>query len=155
MKINNAEPIEDLRKIGRIQDTEGTVSNIIQSIQPIIELNPKFTKFSKTCAVHTSTGTQVGHTLDSDKDFYLTYLHLSSVTTAAWDGTFIKIRYFSGSSTITLQFYQPTLTANNFNFYIDFPYPVRLDKGSTLATQHTFTAGAQSTNLTFGGFYLQ
>lgn len=102
-----------------------------------------------------STGNMSAYTTPTDKDFYLTAIQASFAKDATCDvasGPGRVSVVIDGATQYILEFALLTLTAQSDAVVIVFPYPVKIDRTSSIAWTNTFTAGAMARTLTLVGY---
>ena len=103
----------------------------------------------------TATGTFIGFTTPTGRDFFMTNLNVSILKDVACDITtgeiIVAIRVGGKVITIT-SFPITTLLVQSATQNLVFPHPIKLDRGSTITMAGTFTAGALIRSLSVQGF---
>lgn len=104
----------------------------------------------------TSTGTGTLYTTPTDKDFYLTSVQISVQANAACDSTFAVIRCtIEGIIRNVIGIAKLTLTATSEAVSITFTTPVKIDRGTAIQTNNTFTAGSQTISAQITGYTVE
>jgi len=120
-----------------------------------IELKPAVRLIASTVA-STSSSTNNAQTTPADKDTYITGVALSfvkDVTCDAADGSLRAMVVVGGVTRNLLSFGILTLTAQSGSNSISFPYPIKVDRNSSLGlAQSTFTAGKFVRCVNFFGY---
>lgn len=125
------------------------------TIQPVVEVGPKFTNFLKYGTSTLST-TTTAYTTPSDKDFYLTLAQLSYVKDAANDNVIYYINVIVGGLSCRLNIMKAVpATANSDTYSQSFNYPIKIDRGTAISVVGAFTAGTQTRCWVIGGFILE
>jgi len=155
----------ELRKADLAQqfnDSTGnqTIDGIPQKVGNIV--SPTFTMnqlYSTRAfgAASSATGTMSIVQIQSDRDFYLTAAILSVAKNAACDVATGQLYIYAITSGLTSRYAAiSVLTATDQHSIcaVSFPYPVKIDKGSLIQANGTFTAGAMTRDARIFGFYL-
>ena len=125
------------------------------SIQPVLDIHPKFTTVLKTATIATTSGITV-YTTPTDKDFYLTFISLAFVKDVNCDNATVYVQIVTNDGTIRLPFFENvSLVAEAKQVSIDFSNPIKLSRNNVISLVGTFTAGALTKRATIGGFILE
>lgn len=95
------------------------------------------------------------YTTPSDKDFYLTSVTLSyskNVTCDVANGAYRLSVVIDGVTTYIASIALQTLTADNSNLSLNLSTPVKIDRGTSIATTNSFTAGAFIRQVCISGY---
>ena len=127
------------------------VSDVLQPVMPIVYPGQFFT----TSYWRGTTGSLTAFTARSDQDTYITGITVvmaKDATCDTADGN-IRIVITCGGATLILC-YIPiiTLTAALYQFSIPFPNPLKMDRGTSLTFEGTFTAGKLQRCVTVTGY---
>lgn len=131
---------------------DGTPEKIIQSIQPTLEMSKKYADFVAS-AKTTTTGSATIYLTPTDKDFYLTSIRWGFVKDVTSDGTEIYVTFIVGGKTVYYYGYAPPTTVSSDEWVINFNYPIKIDRNTSIAYTGAFTAGTQTRFATITGFY--
>jgi len=124
-------------------------------VSPTLDLNPRFTTTWRSDAATTS-GARTLITAPTDKDLYITYVWLSISKTAASDCTSIRMEAsINGATNSLIRLEFNTLTAERDGCFLVFPYPVKIDRGSSVTYTASFGAGAFAKSAGLGYFILE
>lgn len=154
---HNSKLTEELILGGRLQISDGVPSQIMHTIQPVMEVNPKLLRTVNIVRGNrlTTTGQITAYITPTDKDFYLTYISASYIKDATCDST--TGRYdvsivIDGATNALFAFPIITTTAQTGTFSQNFVQPIKLDKNSGITFSGTFTAGACARTISIGGY---
>lgn len=93
-------------------------------------------------ATRATTGSGTVFTTPSDKDFYITTATLSYEADATCDTTSINLTCVQDTATVYLiEFAKLATTASRDTITLEFPAPIKVDKGTNILMTCTFTAG--------------
>jgi len=123
-------------------------------IQPVFEIFPKATKLVRSGTSATASVLTI-YSTPTKGDFYLTYLHFSSTKDVASDSIHHYIRFYTEGVVRDIYNIFQISTAGDWQNDITFPYPIKIDKNTSITSNTAFTAGSQSRYLTIGGFILE
>jgi len=139
-----------------LQSGSDTIPQYLTSqVVPVFEIEPKITNLMRTSS-NTATGASTIYTTPADKDFYLTYYNLAFTKNAASDCTEVWLKAFiGGQNVIVCDFSVQTLTATSNSISCPLPYPIKIDRGTAISTNGSFTVGAMNKSGTVGGFILE
>jgi len=154
--VKRSSVIENYQKLTGLNiATDGMPQTLGSSINPSIEIGPKFTFIVRSIS-GTSTGAITAYTTPTDKDFYLTFLHESFTKDATCDMVDFRTNITTeGVSRNISSIPSQTTTAESRSQNTTFSYPIKLDRGSTIQTLGAFTAGTCTKKLNIGGFILE
>jgi len=146
--------LQDL--LGLQSGADKVPTEISNTIQPIVDIVPHRT----TIARHTTrTTTTTGLTLfatPTDKDFFLTYAHLSVTKDVSNDNTNTQIQVtIDGANRVINSITTQTLTVANGVSNESFAYPIKIDRGSDIKLVMVFAAGTMIGVPRIGGFILE
>lgn len=100
-----------------------------------------------------TTGTSTVITAASDKDTYITGVQVSITADASSDSTTFLVQIVQNGATVRLaQYFKTTLTAYTCVDYINFSKPIKLDRGSIVTIQNTFTVGTSNIGCVLHGY---
>lgn len=158
--IDNSETIKNLNDSIR----GNAVSNLAptqlsKEVMPVIDINPNTNKKNNIVrgASSANTGSIVGYTTPTDKDFYLTNISMSYVKNATCDiatggyGAYVNMWGESGIQSLH-QFALLTTTAQSDGISIELANPIRLQRGTNIIFDGTFTAGALMRTINVSGY---
>lgn len=152
----NSQLSQELREAGKIQG--GYIPDkIIDSIQPVMEVNPALLRRCDILrsANRTTTGTSTLYTTPSDQDFYVVGVILSWAADAANDGTSATIACTIGGTATgrnLAHIAKITLSAIQTTVAYSLPIPVKIDRGTNITYGGAFTAGTSSIFATIIGY---
>lgn len=117
----------------------------IPSIQPVFITNMKLVKNMEVAGTTRSiSGTLTGITTPTNQDFYLLGFDYDMIKDSACDlatGPLYIYIYQNGNQKPIYVCPTITLTAQTQNKSIMFNHPIKIDKGTAITTNATFTAG--------------
>jgi hypothetical protein len=128
--------------------------NVVPTIQPIFDVNRNITKIMRS-ATSPTTGSTTIYSTPTDKDFYLTGIHLGYTADASADNTSVNMTAFieDGTSAYTiLRLPKTTLTATTENITFTPLYPLKINRGTVIQIQSTFTVGSCTRTGSICGF---
>jgi hypothetical protein len=157
--IYNSELSKEIQEGGKLQIRDKMPNELAEKVVPVMEVNPKLLMRSKclygaevTATTGASPGTVI-YTCNSSKKVLITGISYSFIANAACDNITCRIRMTSnGQATYPITIFKPTLTAVFEQENIVFPFPLELDKGSTIHHFNVFTAGSCTTNIAIFGY---
>ena len=142
-KIYNSELTRELREGARLQTSvDPTPTEIAEKVVPVMEVNPKLLKIinaHKYNEIATASGFNI-MTTPIDKDFYLCNLDYSLIKDATSDmtsGTTYISAIINGETIRLCVFQTITLTAQQVYVNISFPFPIKIDRGTNIASPST------------------
>ena len=155
---NNSDLTREIIDIGKLQVGRDFVPNIISNqIVPVIDVNPKHSRRINLLKYVNSvtTGSMTAYTTPIGKDFYLTNMQFSMTKDAACDtatGAYSITAVVDGV-TIRLGMY-PIVTLKEDTLVINmvFPFPIKLDQNTSIATSQAFAAGLCARTLCIFGY---
>ena len=154
----NSTLTKEIIEVGRLQQQKDSIpSEFSDKILYVADVNPKHARILNLCgnASKSTTAATTIFTTSSTKDTYLTGIGISWTSDATCDSTQYYVDcVLDGQSSVTvlmLLLKQP-LTAGNGVQYIEFAYPIKLAKGTTVRHGTTFTVGTTTMNMSFRGF---
>lgn len=128
---------------------------VSNNIQPVVEVGNRTSNISKSGTANTTASATI-YTTPANQDFFLTSLFISYVKDAAHDGTSVYAQV-TNEFGLTVNWYLllvPT-TAGQDAIFIEFPYPIKLNRNSTINLNGSFTAGTSTKSLTFTGYVIE
>jgi len=151
-QINNREV---LKRIERDTFVKGTNDRqLSDNVIPVLVSNPD-PKLSSIVLYKSllSTGAGAVYSVPAGKSLYITSAMLSMNDDAASDNTATSIVcVFNGTATSILSIMKPTLTAYYDSKTISYPVPIKIDEGTSITLQNTFTVGNSAKKCTITGF---
>lgn len=138
MQNNNSSISQD---INRIFDLKGESTNLVSDIiMPVVPIVRQIDIVRN--GTSSASGALTAYTTPSDKDFYLTGIFLNISCDAASD-------WVTASYTATIQgvsrafayIAKLTLTATQQQVSIQYPIPIKIDRGTNIVNSLTFAAG--------------
>lgn len=151
----NSELSKEFTEGGKIQISRDRIpTEFAEKVVPVMEVNPKF--FRRINILSTSnkptTGANTAYTTPTDRDFFLTNVQFSLIKDSTCDqatGTVTLTSTQDGVSKTIVAIPVITLTAQSESIQVNFPYPIKLDRGVIVTTTATYTVGVmvRQTNL--------
>lgn len=152
----NSDLSNELRKAGAIQISVDQIpQKINDSIQPVIEVNPKLLKnieIIKIGSASDATSATI-YTTPSNQDFYLcgfTFTHCRDATATSLVS---EIKAYVNGEQISLYALRTLTTTviNGFSFSVNLLRPIKIDRGTSLiVTNGAATALIRSTAIIYG-----
>ena len=118
-------------------------TKIIDSVQPVININPKDYRRCNIIKSTSSAGTV--YTTPADKDFYLTGVFFSGSNKTASQDSVVSVAFVpKGATSLTVLSLTYSTTAildtNHANDNVVFPFPILLERSSSLILTSTNNA---------------
>jgi hypothetical protein len=154
VQINRSSVMQQARDILDIPASISNIKDTHTTIQPVVEIGPKFTTIARHVS-STTTGSSTIYTTPTDKDFYLTYAQLNITKDATSDNVNCNLLATLNAVRRILSINTQTTTAGSFNAANSFPYPIKIDRGTNITVNGTFTVGATTKEACIGGFILE
>lgn len=160
MNIGNVNDTQNKEIVNNLIDglklnpiTDAIPRQVIATIQPTYEAQKTRCNVLRTGGIVTSSGNTTIYTTPSDKDFYLTSLFYSYTKDAAHNGTSSSVIATTEGTAryLATKFHVTGVVENDF-IVIEFPTPVKIDRGTTIYMSGTFGAGTMSRIGTISGF---
>lgn len=134
--IYNSDLTKELVDAGKIQVSRDSIpTQIADKVVPVMEVNPRLTRYSNIVR-HSNldnTTSATIYTVPSGKSFVLTGASLNFLKDATATATTIYISIVIGGATQRLLHFKTlTLTAEQRELSISFPFPIRVDDGSSI-----------------------
>jgi len=140
------------------QARENFPVQLSNSVAPVFEIGAKYSTILKA-SVTTVTGAATIYTTPRDKDFFLTGFTFSFRKDAACDiasgGSLAFVVYQDGAANAVWKQAVVTLTAQDANIVMTFPFPMKLDRNSVIQATGTFAAGVLVRSVSIVGFILE
>lgn len=128
--------------------------DIIPNIQPTIEITPIVNIVRN--ATRATTGAGSVFVTPTDKDFYLTYTSFSNQSDVVADNTSIDMRATINGAVRRLQdLSKLTTTAFSGNISINFMPAIKIDRGTNIQINTSFTVGASTTSGVIAGYTVE
>ena len=156
-QIHNSELLQELKDGGKIQQLRDIIPNqLAEKVVPVMEVNPKLLRRCDVAVsgTRTSTGSTTLYTTPTDKDFYLTsaLMEVGSDVTADNTGSYLRV-VINGTNVDIIYLRKPTTVATSQALSQDFSgCPIKLDRGSTIIMNLSFTVGAASQHALITGY---
>lgn len=157
--IYNSELLKELKDGGKLQQSRDIIpTQLADKIVPVMEVNPKL---MRRCNVLRSGSSAVSgsislYTTPTDRDFFLTSLHLGIIKDAACDIATGAVNLgitVDGTARNFISIPVITLTAQNIVRDVAFCTPIKVDRGTSISITGTYTAGVMSRTGGLSGFY--
>lgn len=152
MKNHNVSIIADTNRIFGLKGDN--IKEIREEIFPVVNITPRINCYSLTS--NNLNGNATLYTTPSDADFYLCSLQLSRTkdVTADTTGSAIKAT-IEGVSKQILYMSGLTATAQAQDLVIEFPLPVKIDRGTTIIVNASRTVGNTQHAAAISGYVMQ
>lgn len=122
------------------------------SIQPVYNVLRRICNIARE-ASRTSSGTSAIYTTPTDRDFFLTGMHMAFQANATSDGTSLIFAFTpAGQSATTITIPKLTTTAITASLVKDFSIPIKLERGTAINITYAFAAGASTVSASITGF---
>jgi len=145
-KIYNSELTQGMINNAKIASSVDPIpSELSEKVVPVMEVNPRLLKTTNIVrhAISTSSGSSTIYTTEENKDFYLTGAVYSYHVNATADATIGQIiATIDGVARRILGFAKITTTAVVNTVTISFPFPIKIDRNTTITINTTFTLGS-------------
>lgn len=138
----------------KIQPAMALPRQIVNSIQPVYNVNPLNRENIARTASRGTTGTTTILAIPTDRPFFLTSAHLNFQCNATANSTAysITITPFGAVNTHAIRIGKLTTTATTLSESITYINGLRLEPGSLISINQTFTVGASIITGGFTGF---
>lgn len=134
-----------------VRDGQFFDNNLSNTITPVIDINNPICDIVRN--VSTGTDSSVIYTTPTDKDFYLTGVVLSYVKDASSDSTRGTVNVVINGLTVAVAGIGGiTLTALNQTVSISYPFPIKLDRGTTISISHAGSVGVTRMTVSIIGY---
>lgn len=135
--IYNSDLTKNLVEGARIAVARDNIPNqLAEKVVPVMEVNPKLLRTLDVCKSATLNNATSANliTTPADMDFYLTSAAISFIKDATSTATTLNITYTDqfGTGQTALRVVCFTLTAENGQLAVTFPYPVKCARNSTI-----------------------
>jgi hypothetical protein len=153
MRNFNSEVTRELVRAGKLQGE--STDKILDTIQPTLELNPRITRRCEIVrgASRTTSGTSTIYTTPSDTDFYLTGISLNAAADVASDTVnFYASIVILGATRVIIELRKITLTAYAGSSCFTFPFPIKVDRNSSITFTINSTVGSSSLACSIVGY---
>jgi hypothetical protein len=148
--INNA--AQDLALSSAVDETPRKLKG---DVQPTWEMNPRASYIAKSAA-GSATASVTVYTTPSDKDFFLTSIYVGVAKDIVQDGTSVSLQLNTVNGVAVYWYLPVTATlAQNVSMSLALPYPLKLDRASTIKIVGAFTAGTCNKSATITGYILE
>lgn len=143
--IYNSDLQKELQEGAKIQVRDKAPTEITDKVLPVMEVNPKFFRrvnWNFAGAGTNATSTSLG-TTPTDREIYVTGATLSVTKDATATTTYVRLNCTAdnGQSVILCSFGCITLTAEQHDMSVSFPFPIRLKKGTTITISASTAVG--------------
>lgn len=139
--INNSQLSKELIDGAKIQTSFDKIpTQLADKVVPVMEVNPKLLRccnFIKEASCINATTTTI-YTTPTNKDFFLTALHLSVIKDVTSTSTRSYVNaYVNGVVNSLITIAGITLTVQDQNCSISFPIPIKIDRGTAIALNNS------------------
>lgn len=144
-----------MQTAGKLQNKDKMPSELAEKIIPVMEVNPKLLRrcnIIKNVQAANSTGATV-YTIPATQDFYLVACSLSLIKDATATSVLTTLRgTIEGVVTNILAIPGITLTAQQDSMTLSFPYPLKIDRGTSITITHSTNVANILTNAGIIGY---
>lgn len=154
VQIQNTDAISAIRNSARLSISEGFPQNLLPNVQAVIDMTPR--KHHVCDIVKTASGSGSAnntiYTTPTDCDFYITAITLGVIKDASATSVDSYVTCVIGGVTSRMiSIPGITLTAQSETMSISFPFPIKVDRGtSVVLTNSTNVAVIKSTACIIG-----
>lgn len=142
-----------LRRIFNFKVGSMITSDVGEILVPVIPILPVVNIVRN--ALRTASGTSTIFGTPLDKDFYLTGIFIAYQGNATSDSTVISVDVTLDGFARSFDFGKLSVTATQFNQWIQFDTPIKLDKGTNVNLVLAFTLGAEVSSATITGYTVE
>jgi len=160
-QIYNSDLTNEIRDGAKIQQNVDTIPNqLADKVVPVMEVNPKLLRVVNFIVGGTSntTGSTSIMTLPTDKDTFLTDLTLEVSKNVTCDSVYVELNAtLKGGKAVQLAYlhFQTLTLTDNINISKSFTVPIQLERGSQIAVNGNFAAGASSRGVQLFGYQVE
>lgn len=147
--VNN--PIQELNLSVAVDKAPTELAAVVQ---PVYIFNPRYSYVGKVGTGATTASVTI-YTTPTAKEFYLTSVWLSYTKDVVCDCTSVSIQVYVDGATMYWYLPVQSVTADSAGLSLALPFPLRLDKNSTIKVVGSFTAGAMTKTGSITGFILE
>jgi hypothetical protein len=158
MEIQSTDLKKAIIEATKINPSAATIpSKLSDVVVPVIDVSPAHNRiidFVSTGAATNNTGATL-FTTATDKDFYLTNVSISMIkdVTATSTGSYVSV-IMGGSTKTIARIVGITLTVQQGNMVVNFPVPIKLDRGTLVTVNNTTNVANVSALATVYGYYV-
>jgi hypothetical protein len=131
----NSETTQGMRKALKLDELQGAPFVVPNSITPTVEVNPMIIKpaFIKSATAANLSGNNVIYATPTTQDFYLCSAAVAQIKDVTADTVTLLLRCtINGLLTDILVLVGITLTAQDRYLNINFPHPIKIDRGTNI-----------------------
>jgi hypothetical protein len=151
---NNSELTNELIESIKLQiGKEALISNVNNSIQPVVELNPKLFRKTNMVSNGTASNATTGalFTTKADRDTFITYITLSTIKDATNTSTYVTVLGYVNDTLVRLcTIACLASTAQSSSITINFPIPIQLQRNKTVSIEQSNGTSAITTHAVVG-----
>jgi hypothetical protein len=141
----------DAQRLFNFKQADTIPPQVGEIFVPVINVGPVVNIVKSAACVNATV--QTAWTTPTDKDFYLTAVHLTMVKDATATSTYSRIlATINGNAYSILYIPGFTLTAQSQIMVANFNPPIKIDKGTDLQLQNATTVGNVTSEGLFFGF---
>jgi len=150
IKIFNTSIFRRITALLNIRNGEVFNNDVQNQIVPVLEVNRPYIEVSRASTNNNSVGNTI-FTTPADKDFYLTNITVSSCKDATALATYTRVyTTISGQTQVLVEIPHITGQVKSNDVCITYPFPIKIDRGVTIAISRDNATGNIS-----GGFSIQ
>jgi len=152
-RINRSDVIQKaVNDLSLSASDEKIPNETLDKVQLVYSLNKQFSNVCVTNAYTTTQTLVTQYTIGANEDFYLTSFSISNMSDVTADNTLIRLKVtINGISRELCTMVKLTTTAFSDSISMSFPYPLKLDKGTTIQFGNAFAAGASTSKVMISG----
>jgi hypothetical protein len=150
--INNSQVFKEL------YDTTGIMWGVQDKpeIIPVVDLTPKSHRIINVVKTKNTvaTGAATILTTRTDADFYLVGVSMQGQFDATNDGLYYRVQAYIDALQVDVCYKKKlSTTATDINIVEMFPIPIKIDKGTIINTDTSYTVGNAGVTVLIFGFY--
>ena len=151
-RIQNTDVVKRITDKCKIDaSVEGEANNVNLSVQPIISAEPHSIVLGGS--TRTSSGATTLTTTSTQKDTYITSFTLALSADSGDTNALTYLRVIIGGKNWEIGYLrQAGSNPTTANYTLSLPFPLKIDKGSTILHSHTTTAGNSASTSCVIGF---
>lgn len=154
--INNSDLTKELIEGAEIQISYETVPHqLADKVVPVMEVNPKLLRRCNVAKFANVTNATSGtiYTTPSDRDFYLVGCTLATIADVTATSTYSALKVvIEGVSINILQIPRITLTVSSGTLSLTLPFPLKIDRASSIQVLHTTNVANVVTSGSIAGY---
>jgi len=141
--------------LGLQSSTDKLPVEVNDKLQAVVEVGVKTSNLVRAATGATTSDVNI-YTTPTDKDFYLTYFDFRAISDATADCSTLSIQVVIDGVTRALSRRYPVpATAQAIGFGSNLAYPLKIDRGTIISLNGTFTVGTFTKSGAIAGFILE